>query len=95
MRGGGLGGAGEPAQLSGEATTEEEQLGGTAQAGEERGQLEGMDGPESHSEKNIPAQIQIQKCDISLESATLGRQRCWGALVAGLTECADRDRVYM
>ena len=59
------------------------------------GSVEPMDGPECHSEKNIPAQILNQKCDISLESATLGRQRCWGALVAGLTECADMDRVYM
>ena len=54
-----------------------------------------MDGPEYLSEKNIPAQIQIQKCHISLESATLGRQRCWGPLVAAVTECAVKDRIHI
>ena len=33
-------------------------------------------GQSTTQKKKIPAQIQIQKCHISLESATLGRQRC-------------------
>ena len=48
-RGSDLGCAGEPVQLSGEAATMKEKLGGTVQAGEERDQLVGASGSNSES----------------------------------------------
>ena len=58
IRGGGLGWASEPAQLSGETAIEEEQLGGTAKAGSVRGQLVGASG-EWHHRSVVELQVQL------------------------------------
>ena len=60
----------------------------------EKMRTESIDVPEYHSEKNIPAQITNTKRVIRSQNASLGRQRCWELVVAGLVARVGKDRAH-